>query len=142
MITCEEGLAPSQRPFENGTKQTHIIFQFKQTCFYLPTVNHNDIHKLLHISRLFDQQPFFVRNGLKMTPIQRQSILNFIFTWDDGETKDRAKISMSSLFERLLINNFKSLESRIWSKCMITLKRLHIRLYLQSRKLYTFRGYQ
>ena len=107
-ITCEEGLVPSRRPFENGTNQAHIIFQFKQVCFYLPIVNHNGMHKLLHISRLFDQQPFFVRNGLKMTPIQRRSILNFIFSWDDGETEDRAKVSTSSLFEGLLINNFKS----------------------------------
>ena len=26
LVTCEEGLAPSQRPFENGTKWAYVIF--------------------------------------------------------------------------------------------------------------------
>ena len=32
-ITREEGLAPSRRPFENGTKKTHIIFQINEHAF-------------------------------------------------------------------------------------------------------------
>ena len=31
--------------------------------------------------------------------------LSFIFTWDDGEIEDRAKVSTSPFFEGLLINN-------------------------------------
>ena len=40
--------------------------------------------------------------------------LNFIFTWDDGETEDRAKVSTSPLFEGLLINNteFQDISTR------------------------------
>ena len=26
----EEGLAPTRRPFENGTKKTHIVFQINE----------------------------------------------------------------------------------------------------------------
>ena len=33
--------------------------------------------------------------------------LSFIFTWDDGKIEDRAKVSTSSLFEGLLINNIE-----------------------------------
>ena len=57
MITREEGLAPSRRPFENGTKWTHIIFQIKQACFYLPIFKPNDMRNLLRISGLNDLFP-------------------------------------------------------------------------------------
>ena len=33
--------------------------------------------------------------------------LSFIFTWGDGETKDRVKVSMPPLFEGSSINNNK-----------------------------------
>ena len=63
MITREEGLAPSRRPFENGTKKTHIIFQINEHAFIYLFFNQNDMHNLLHISRLFYQQSSFVGNG-------------------------------------------------------------------------------
>ena len=37
--------------------------------------------------------------------------LSFIFTRDDGEIEDRAKVSTSPLFEGLLIYNFESPKS-------------------------------
>ena len=44
--------------------------------------------------------------------------LSFIFTWDDGETKDRAQVSTSPLFEGLLINNTKLRDILTGIKCM------------------------
>ena len=35
-ITREEGLAPSRRPFENGTNWTHVVFCLELACFDLP----------------------------------------------------------------------------------------------------------
>ena len=69
MIMREEGLTPSRRPFENGTKKTHIIFQINEHAFIYLFSNQNDMHNLLRISGLFKRRSAFVRDGLKMTPI-------------------------------------------------------------------------
>ena len=44
--------------------------------------------------------------------------LNFIFTWGDGETEDRAKVSTSPLFKGSSINNDELRDSSIKVKCM------------------------
>ena len=64
-----------------------------------------DVTILLRISKLFNQQSSSVRNGLKVTLSRGSQIKRHFFTWGGGETKDRAKVSMSPLFEGLLINN-------------------------------------
>ena len=51
-----------------------------------------DAHNLLRTSGLFDQQSFFVRNGLKVTPYLEAVNLSFIFTWGGGETEDNMHI--------------------------------------------------
>ena len=69
MITREEGLAPSRRPFENGTKKTHIIFQINEHALIYLILIKWDAQILLHTSELFKRQSSFVRNRLKVTPI-------------------------------------------------------------------------
>ena len=68
-VTCEEGLAPLRRPFENGTKKTHIIFQINEHAFIYLFSNQNDMHNLLRTLKLFKRRSSSVRNGLKVTPI-------------------------------------------------------------------------
>ena len=41
-ITREEGLAPSRRPFENGTNWTHVVFFLELACFDLSISNKMD----------------------------------------------------------------------------------------------------
>ena len=65
----EEGLAPSRRPFENGTNYTRVIFQILMSMLSSTYLNQMEAHNLLHTSELFDQQSSCVRIGLKMTPI-------------------------------------------------------------------------
>ena len=62
----------------------------------------NDVHSLLRIPGLFGQQSSSVRNGLKVTPYLEAVNLSFIFTWDDGKTEDRAKVSTSPFFRRIV----------------------------------------
>ena len=71
----EEGLAPSRRPFENGTKKTHIIFQINEHAFIYLILIKWDTKNLLRTSELFKRQSSSVRNGLKVTPIDRKSVV-------------------------------------------------------------------
>ena len=81
-------------------------------------LNQNDVHNLLRIPGLFGQQSFSVRNGLKVTPIQKAINLSLIFTWDGGKTEDRVKVSTSPLFEGSLINNNELRDNSTRIKCM------------------------
>ena len=74
-------------------------------------------HNLLRSSRLFDQQSSSVRNRLG-DPYLEAVNLSFTFTWDDGETEDRAKVSTSPFFERLLVNNIELRGILTRTKCM------------------------
>ena len=56
-ITCEEGLAPSRRPFGNGTNQTHIIFLIQKSMLLPIYFNQMDVQNLLRISGLNDLSP-------------------------------------------------------------------------------------
>ena len=69
MIMREEGLAPSRRLFENGTKKTHIIFQINEYAFVYLILIKWDAQILLRTSELFKRQSSSVINGLKVTPI-------------------------------------------------------------------------
>ena len=64
-----------------------------------------DAHNLLRTSGLFDHY-FLWEMGLS-DPYLEAVNLSFIFTWDDKETKDHAKVSTSPLFKRLSINNIE-----------------------------------
>ena len=48
----EEGLAPSRRPFRNGTNWTHIIFLIQKSMLLPIYFNQMDVHNLLRISKL------------------------------------------------------------------------------------------
>ena len=68
-ITRKEGLAPSRRPFKNGTKKTHIIFQINEHAFIYLILIKWDAQILLRTSELFKRQSSSVRNKFKVTPI-------------------------------------------------------------------------
>ena len=61
--------------------------------------------------------------------------LSFTFTWDDGETEDRAKVPTSPFFERLLINNseLRDISTRII--CMVIPTRLKIIRQIERSKI-------
>ena len=44
--------------------------------------------------------------------------MSFTFTWNDGKTEDRAKVSTSPLFEGLLINNIELRDILEKRRCM------------------------
>ena len=63
--------------------------------------------------------------------------LNFTFTWDDGEIEDRTKVSTSSLFEELLVNNTKLRDILTRTKCMVIQIWLEIKWQIyESRDTY------
>ena len=64
---------------------------------------------------------FSVRNELKVIPYLEAVNLSFIFTWDDGQTEDRAKVSTSPFFEGLLINNTELRDILARTRCMAIL---------------------
>ena len=66
--------------------------------------------------------------------------LSLIFTWDDGETEDRVKVSTSPLFEGLLINNTKLRDILTRIKCMTIPTQIKIKWQIyESKDMYGMR---
>ena len=66
--------------------------------------------------------------------------LSFIFTWDYGKAEDRAKASMSSLFEESSINNDELRDNSTRTKCMTMRTRLETKRQIQkSEDIYNTR---
>ena len=60
-------------------------------------------------------------------PYREAVALNFIFTWGDRETEDRAKVSMPPLFRGIVDQYYRSTKHLTGMQCMVIRTRLEIK---------------
>ena len=67
-------------------------------------------------------------------PLSRGSQFKLHFTWDDGKTEDRVKVSTSPLFEGSLIKNTALRDILMRTKCMAIQKWFEINWQIYESK--------
>ena len=86
-----------------------------------------DVHDSFAYSEIIWSIILFRCKWVQGDPYLEAVNLEFIFTWGDEETEDRAKVSTSPLFEGSSINNSEIWDNLSRTKCMAMLTWLKIK---------------